>query len=132
MKYLNKIYWFLFSVVLVLPSVTFGAASGDPSTGPSGDPSTGGITPSFPNPLAAESIDQLLDAVIRLMITVGVPVATLFIIYAGFKFVTAAGDEAELKKAKDMLKWTVIGIAILLGSSILAGVIKNTIVSIGA
>jgi len=66
------------------------------------------------------------------MITVGVPVAILFIIFAGFKFVTAAGDEKKVTDARKMLTWTVIGIAVLLGASILAGVIKNTITSIGA
>jgi heme/copper-type cytochrome/quinol oxidase subunit 2 len=77
------------------------------------------------NPLEAESFAQLVDAVTEIIMTVGLLVAVLFIIWSGFLFVTARGDENQLKKAKATFMWTVIGVAILLGSTIIAQAVVN-------
>ena len=60
----------------------------------------------------------------------GIPIAVLFLVYAGFLFVTARGSEEQLKKAKGILLWTIVGIAVLLGAKIIAEVLENTITSI--
>lgn len=90
------------------------------------------VTPSFPNPLKVDSISGFVTEVVRLLITIGIPIATIFIIYAGFKFVTAGGNTTKIDEAKAMLLWTVVGTAVLLGAAIIANVVKNTITNIGA
>lgn len=72
-------------------------------------------------------INILLDAVFKL----GAVLAVIAIIYAGFLFVTASGDEEKIKTAKKTLLFTVIGIAILLGARIIAAVITTTVTNIG-
>ena len=72
-------------------------------------------------------INILLDAVLKL----GAVLAVMAIIYAGFLFVTASGDEGKIETAKSVLLYTVIGIAILLGARLIAAVITNTVTNIG-
>ncbi|MDP3735579.1 MAG: TrbC/VirB2 family protein [bacterium] len=77
------------------------------------------------------SIEQFLDTIIKIFILIGTPIAVLFMIYAGFLFVTARGSDTQLTKAKTTFFYTVIGIAVLFGASVLAKLVLETIKSIG-
>lgn len=82
------------------------------------------------NPLAGSGVNTLTDFVKRLLdilLTIGVPVIAVFIILAGFKFVTARGNPAEIAKAKDNLIYVMIGAAILLGAWVLANALGETV-----
>jgi hypothetical protein len=69
-------------------------------------------------------VELLLQGVIR----IGLPIAVLFIVYSGFLFVTAQGSVTKLDEAKKTFLWTVVGVAIFLGSWTLAMIVKETIV----
>jgi len=45
------------------------------------------------------------------LIIIGV-LAVLIFIYAGFLYLTASGDEAKLKRAKDTVLYAVVGVAV--------------------
>ena len=92
----------------------------------------GGSTTGIDNPLNASSIQGLIDSIIKIMIEIGTPIAILFLIYAGFLYVKAMGKPAEVTKAHQALLWTLVGIAVLLGASILAKIIAGTISQLGA
>ena len=77
------------------------------------------------------SIEQFLDKIIEIFILIGTPIAVLFMIYAGFLFVTARGNETQLTTAKKTFFYTVIGIAVLFGASVLAKLVLETIKNIG-
>lgn len=48
-------------------------------------------------------------------------------VFVGFKFVTAQGNETKISEAKNMLLWTVIGALILLGAKAIAiGICETT------
>ena len=66
----------------------------------------------------------------KIVLPIGAVIAVLFLVYAGFLFVTARGSEEQLEHAKKTLLWTVIGIAILFGSLAISNGIKNTICQI--
>lgn len=99
------------------------------TTGPSG---TGGVTGSsrLLNPLKVDSIEKLLQLILDILLIFAVPIIVFFIIYSGFLFVTAQGNEEQLKKAKNALLWTVIGAVILLGAKVILDVIVNTVTSL--
>ena len=84
------------------------------------------------NPINAKSIDDLIKMILKIVIAIGTPVAVLFLIYSGFKFVMARGKPTELEDARKTFRWTLVGIAILLGASVLAAVIKGTVNQLGA
>jgi hypothetical protein len=79
------------------------------------------------NPLASNSVSGILTNIMNLVATVGAIVVVFFIIYSGFKFVTARGNETEVTKAKDIFYATIIGGAILLGADVIANVVVNTV-----
>lgn len=80
------------------------------------------------NPLGNTStLDELLVAVLDAIIAIGVVVITIMIVYVGFLFVVAQGNEEKIRSARSALMWTVIGAVILLGARVIAGVISSTV-----
>lgn len=63
-----------------------------------------------------DCVRKLFDGIVKL----AVPAATIFIIIAGFMFVTAGGDPKKLDTAKKTLTWTIIGVAIAIAAWTLA------------
>lgn len=88
------------------------------------DPCDGGIC----NPLGATNdLGALILKIVEGIAQVGYYVVVLFVIYSGFKFVKARGNDKELADAKQTFLYTVIGAAILLGATLLANVISGTV-----
>ena len=114
----NRFFWSVISVALFLPTLI--AQANPPTTGSN----------ALPNPIKAASFQALIEKILRIVIDIGVPVATLFIIYSGFLFVKAQGNPEKLKEAKETFFWTIIGTAVLLGAWVLAQAIKGTIDSL--
>ena len=79
------------------------------------------------NPLVADSLVELLEEFVRVVVMIAIPVAAVFIIYAGFLFVTAGGNETKIASAKKTFFWTIIGVIILLGAGIIIQVITETV-----
>jgi len=79
------------------------------------------------NPLRSQTLDQFVERVTTAAVRIGVPIAALFIIWAGFKFVTARGNPEGLKQAKSIFWWTIIGTAVLLAASLLANVLSTSV-----
>ena len=83
------------------------------------------------NPLSVNSFYAFIKAILDAVVVISIPIITLAIIYSGFLFVKARGNEGELEKAKHTLLYTIIGAAIVLGSWILSKAICNTIIQLG-
>lgn len=79
------------------------------------------------NPVGFKSLGALIAAILDIIVQIAVPIAALFLIYSGYLFVYAQGDETKLGTAKSIFLWTMVGIAVILGAKILASVIENTI-----
>ena len=104
----------------------------NPGGGSQNENNEGDITLDFElnNPLAGSGVNTITDFVKRLLdivLTIGVPVIAVFIILAGFKFVTARGNPSEIEKAKNNLFGVMIGAAILLGAWVLANALGETV-----
>ena len=81
------------------------------------------------NPLgdSNSSLTTFANSVVDAVVTVGLPIAALMIVYSGFLFVKARGNPSELEEAKRAFLYAIIGIAIILGAKVLSGVIKGTV-----
>lgn len=99
----------------------------DDGTGSNSCGGTGGI--GISNPLKDIcTIPQFIKAIFeRIVLPLGMSIAVLFIVYSGFLFVTAQGNETKLTKAKSAFFWAIIGTAVLFGSWAIATIISNTI-----
>ena len=102
-------------------------AQGTIGTQPPGGGINTSLFPVIKNPLKYESILDLLQALLGVVVQVGIPLIALAIVYSGFLFVKAQGNESELSEAKKTLYWTVIGAAIVLGAFVISQVIQTTI-----
>jgi len=119
------------SPVVVFADVTSsGGFTGVTSTGGS----TGGGSGTVTNPLGngINTFCGLIKAILGAVIEIGIPIAVLFIVFAGFKFVLAMGNPTKLQDARKNLMYTLIGIGIFLGAWLIAVVIANTVNSLGA
>ncbi len=77
-----------------------------------------------------DTLPAFLLALVDLIFLVGMPIITLFIIYAGFLFVKAQGDMSAVTKAREVITWTIIGAGVLLGSKAIALAIQGTILAL--
>jgi TM2 domain-containing membrane protein YozV len=92
------------------------------------------ITTTINNPLGEngpQDIPQFIKAMVKIVLTIGIPIVVLALIYVGFLFVKAQGNSEELTKAKKALIYTLIGAALLLGAYVIADAIGKTVQEIG-
>ena len=83
---------------------------------PSGDPSTWGT----------EQIDQLIRNVTNLALSIAGGIAVLMIIWGGYQYFTAYGNEEKAQGGKKIITWEIMGVVVI----ILAKVIVESIFSI--
>ncbi len=105
----------LTGIIFVLPSLALAA----PAT--------------YNNPITyggIQTIPELLLALVDLVFLIGIPIIVVFIIYSGFLFVTGGDNEQQVKKARFVFMWTMIGALVLLGAKAIALAIKNTVLSL--
>jgi hypothetical protein len=119
MKTIKTFFWTVLGYVLVLPYVGYAA----PFAG------QGNFGFQFPNPLGDRytTIWALLDKIIDILMRVGLVVAVMYLIYSGFKLITAQGDSDAISDARKSLWHTVIGIIILLSIRLILTLIQNTL-----
>lgn len=118
-------------VVISLPLVVIAADNTFPG-GYQSAPNTvsGGV--SIQNPLKVGNFCELIKIVLQAILVIGVPIAVVFLVIVGFKFIIARGNPGELDKAKADFLHTVIGIAIFIGAWAIAKLIAATLVALGA
>lgn len=75
-------------------------------------------------------VEDLINTIATFLITFGVIIAIIFIIYGGIRYMTAGGDPTAQGKAKTAIWNGIIGAAVVLGVGIilrtLSGVIAGT------
>lgn len=107
-----------------------GGTNTSPPGGTNTSPSPAG---KIPNPLTNDirSIHDLVYAILnKIVLPIGSVIVVFFIIYSGFLFVAAQGNDKKLQDAKNTFLYTLIGAAILLGSVALAAAIKGSLCEI--
>lgn len=121
MKFINE-NWkklVLLSYLFIIPVISF-AGDGDTPA----DPSLGKIVNPVPK---ITSVPGLIRTLLDGVLTIGIPIVALVIIYAGFLFVAARGNTEKLGEAKNALWNAIIGAAILLGAWSIAKLIQATV-----
>jgi hypothetical protein len=127
MKKLNIFFSVIIVLGLVLGLLLPLVSNAQPN--PEGGGSTYKIE--IPNPLKVdeeEGLPGLLNWIIdEAIIPIGGIIAALMIMYAGFMYVTARGNDTQIKKAHDALLYAAIGSGVLLGAKVIAEAIKGTV-----
>lgn len=87
------------------------------------------IPVSIDNPLSSDigTLEDLVQALLTVLIIIAAPIVVIFIILAGFKYVTAQGDPGKLEEAKKALLYAIIGGILIIGATAIFEIIVNTI-----
>jgi hypothetical protein len=102
-----------------------GTSGGNCDFSSAGSTQTGSFE--IPNPLkgGASDFTSLVKIIAQWIFNLAIPIAVAMIVYAGILFLTAAGEPAKVTKAKDVLKYAVIGLAIIMIGSGFVTLIKS-------
>ena len=79
------------------------------------------------NPIAFNSIQEFLVAILNIIIVIATPIVVIFIILAGFKYVTARGNPAKITEATQALTYAIIGGVLIIGAIAIARIIGNLV-----
>lgn len=75
------------------------------------------------------SLPMTVGSIIQIIIGILGIFAVVLIIYAGFLWMSAAGNEQKVEKAKNILTQAVIGLVIILASYSIAGFVVKSLVN---
>ena len=106
-KILASIQILALSILLTLPSLT--------------------AAQSLRNPTSFSGIADFIAGFLRAITLVALPIVALFVVYAGFKYVSARGKPDKLTEANKNFVNVLIGAALILGAWVLATLIGGTI-----
>ncbi|MCK5027169.1 MAG: hypothetical protein KAS07_02000 [Candidatus Pacebacteria bacterium] len=79
------------------------------------------------DPTTRGSLKAVLDELFTKISELGAILLAIMIVYSGFLFVTAVGNDEKLKKAKDSIRYVIIGGAVVLGATGIAELIEQTL-----
>ncbi len=79
----------------------------------------------IPPPTGHTSLEELIHDIVSFIRNVALVIAPILFIYAGAKFYFAAGDPGKAKEAADVIKWTAIGLVVILVANGITAVIKD-------
>jgi len=111
-------------LIAVPLSTTIAADDGGGGGGGDGDISSDGLN--ITNPLGATSdITTLVENILNFLWKLAWAVAPILIVYAGFLYITSAGNEDKVKTAQKTLVWALVGFAVVLIASSVPAIIKD-------
>jgi amino acid transporter len=85
----------------------------------------GAETVEIPNPLKYDDPLKIIGAITGLLQMLAIAVAVIIIIIAGIQYMTSAGSEDKAKKAKNMIVYALIGVAIVTAVNFIIGLIEE-------
>ena len=107
---------------------TTGGATGGGTTAQNTSAANGGASGGLINPLNnIDSLEDFMLAILRGVVRLGSIILVLALVYTGFLFVVAQGNQEKISGARSALMWTVIGGLVLLGAEAIGLVISATV-----
>lgn len=91
---------------------------------------TGEIFPDWfrkPDLLPDTDIWTLFENITRFLMTIAIPLATIFYIWAAFLYLTSGGNEKRIKAAHQTVLYTTIGLAVIISADALAAIVKDVL-----
>ncbi|OGZ42005.1 MAG: hypothetical protein A3C80_02565 [Candidatus Ryanbacteria bacterium RIFCSPHIGHO2_02_FULL_45_43] len=85
----------------------------------------GAVYADFEPPTASRTFFDLVLHLLQKVAKYALPLVGVAIVWAGFRIVSAQGNEEQLREAKRMLYWSIIGTAIVVGAGVIALAVIN-------
>jgi hypothetical protein len=119
------LFLFIFSSFLFsLPTFAVEDITGKPST----QTEITQNSQKLPNPLGITDVNALIARVINFVLSLVGSVSLLMFVYGGLTWMTSAGSSEKIKKGRDIIVWSVIGLAIVFSSYILVKFVVTSLV----
>jgi len=77
---------------------------------------------------SSSSAMKFLESILGGIMYISIPIIGLALIYAGFMFVAARGNKEKITTAIHNFSYALVGVALILGSYMLANMVYNTII----
>ncbi len=89
-------------------------------------------TGALANPLnpAVSTISTFIEGALKAMVMVALPILTVFIVFSGFRFILAQGNQEALKKAQTNFKFVIIGTVLVLGAWTISSILVSTVTQV--
>lgn len=68
------------------------------------------------NPLATTNINEVFGRLIQAILGITGSIALLMFVYGGFLWLISAGEADKVKKGKEVMKWSVLGLVVIIGA----------------
>ena len=82
------------------------------------------------SPTLDATFQGFISTAMKALVKISLPIITIFIVYSGFLFVTAQGNQGKLETAKRNFFFSVLGALLILAAWILATIIAGTVTQI--
>ena len=82
---------------------------------------------SLANPVQFSGIAEFIAGALKVMVMVALPIISIFIVYSGFLFISAQGNEEGLTKARNNFFYVIVGSILILGAWVIATLIGGTV-----
>ncbi len=128
---MNKLKFFLYTLAttasLGIFNKTYAQIGLDPDLKPDTLPTTG----AFQNGQTAESfVIRVVGNIIDFIMAISGGLAVFFIVYAGFQYVSARGQDDQLSTAKNNLQWIIGGLILMFFSMVLVRFVVTVILGL--
>jgi hypothetical protein len=84
-------------------------------------------TTSLTNPLSVSTPQALIGKIINAVLGVVGSLALLMFVYGGLTWMTSSGSQEKVKKGRDIIVWSIIGLAIIFASYGLVRILLNSV-----
>lgn len=82
------------------------------------------------NPASVNGVSEFIQLVLRAMVRLGTVVVALFVLVAGFMYVSARGNVGKITEAHENFKYVLFGAVLILGAWVIATIIGGTVTQI--
>ena len=89
------------------------------------DDNAGVFTLDIKPPTKWHSLMELVNYMVGILIWVAFAILTIVILYSGFLFIGSGGDPTKVRKAKNALVLTLVGLLIILFSKLIIAIIRG-------
>ena len=65
------------------------------------------------NPIGANNLQDIVNVISSRLLEIVIPIAVLMYVWAGVNLLIAAGREKYITRAKEIFKWTTLGLLVI-------------------
>jgi hypothetical protein len=74
-------------------------------------------------------LQTTIDKALGILWIIAIPIALIMLLWAGIEFITSAGEPKKITTAKNRIKYTLIGIAVMILASSAVALVQNLLMT---